>query len=495
MAIIAGTTVNWRTSPRIITIPDGVTEVTIDDLQDTLLDLEDDEEGMLWEHLRNTSGGEDLGGGVSVGITMELQNAKLSFSQHISELETGTVTSSNSNGDTLIDSSATFITNGVSPGDTIINLTDGSQATVITIDSETQITCYSLEQGTDNQFDSSDSYEILDVQDCEVTGGNLVAVDEGGSSINPIFPTFGNFVTRTSSSSATSTSQTLLEHASFGGGVTLDTSSSYTYEDTSGSVIVGTPLYPVNNTQDAATIAAERGLGKIFVKGNLTLDGSDDVTGLILRGESINLSNLTINTASTTTEAQFENFTVTGILDGENTLTNCHIQGLNYVNGQIFSCMIGPGTISLDGASDCDILNCWSGVIGTDTPVVDMGGSGQALSIRGYSGGIKIMNKTGSESVSIDLVSGQIKLDPDAVTGVTSGTIVCRGVGKVINADTNALFESGSTTLNSATIINETMNPTSVADAVWDEPVNDHQTTGSFGKLVKFIKTLILSKL
>jgi len=79
MAIIEGVTVDWRSSPRIITVPSPLTEITITDLQDTLLDIEDSDEGILWPHLRNTAGGEDLGGGVFVSLTMELQNAKLAF--------------------------------------------------------------------------------------------------------------------------------------------------------------------------------------------------------------------------------------------------------------------------------------------------------------------------------------------------------------------------------------------------------------------------------
>ena len=58
MAIISGVTIDFTLSPRVITIPTTETAVTITDLQDTLLDLEDDDEGILHPHLRNTSGGE-----------------------------------------------------------------------------------------------------------------------------------------------------------------------------------------------------------------------------------------------------------------------------------------------------------------------------------------------------------------------------------------------------------------------------------------------------
>ena len=69
-----------------------------------------------------------------------------------------------------------------------------------------------------------------------------------------------------------------------------------------------------------------------------------------------------------------------------------------------------------------------------------MGGSGNSLGLRDYNGGIKIINKTGPESASIDLASGQVKID---LATCTAGKIVIRGTGKVINADTGDHLPSG----------------------------------------------------
>lgn len=79
MSIISGITVDWSSSPRIITIPAPLTEVIVEDLQDTLLDIEDSEEGICFSNLRDASGMEDLGGGIYVGLTIKLLNAKLKF--------------------------------------------------------------------------------------------------------------------------------------------------------------------------------------------------------------------------------------------------------------------------------------------------------------------------------------------------------------------------------------------------------------------------------
>ena len=56
MSIINGVTVDFRLLPRVITIPDTETEVSIEDLQDTLLKQEDGDEGILHSDLRKTSG-------------------------------------------------------------------------------------------------------------------------------------------------------------------------------------------------------------------------------------------------------------------------------------------------------------------------------------------------------------------------------------------------------------------------------------------------------
>lgn len=201
MAIISGTTVDFTVTPRIITIPSPTVEVSIDDLQDTLQDLEDDEVGIVWPHLRNTSGGEALGGGTSVGLTMELQDAQLSFEARVTGLETGSVTTGGTA--TFIDSTALFETNNVGRGDLVFNETDSSQCTIIEVVSETELVTTALTGGTSNDFAISDAYTVYDVVRCNVAGGNIVAVDDVGAELDPIFPTFGTQVVRTASSSST----------------------------------------------------------------------------------------------------------------------------------------------------------------------------------------------------------------------------------------------------------------------------------------------------
>jgi hypothetical protein len=73
-------TVNWNVSPRIITVASPSTEITVQDLHDTCRDLEEKlDDGLQFEHLIDSAGKEPLGGGVLVGITSTLNNARVAF--------------------------------------------------------------------------------------------------------------------------------------------------------------------------------------------------------------------------------------------------------------------------------------------------------------------------------------------------------------------------------------------------------------------------------
>jgi len=81
---------------------------------------------------------------------------------------TGTTTGVAS-GSVLIDSTATFVTDGVVAGDIVGNITDSSFAVVKAVNSETQLTLTKLIEGTDNTWSTSDSYAIKVVPHQQLT--------------------------------------------------------------------------------------------------------------------------------------------------------------------------------------------------------------------------------------------------------------------------------------------------------------------------------------
>ena len=351
MTIRADLVVDWNSSPRVVTVQAPSVEITIQDLHDSCRSLEAASEAMDNRPLIDSSGYEDLGGGVAVGITATLQNALLAFEAR-----------------------------------------------------------------------SGPTYT-----QCKVNGGNVVAVDENNVTFStPISPTAFTQVVVTASSSATSQNQASIEYSSFDGGVWIDEQGSVSGTDG----LKGNAQFPVNNIPDAVAIANIRGLPRtIFIIGNLLISSGDDVSNFKIIGQNPARTILTIQEPSNTTGCEITECTVTGVLDGLTIIRYCTIENISYFNGFIYESEIN-GTITLGNNAQAAILGCYSGQAGQTTPTIDFGGSGQALSLRKYAGGILLENKTGPEPVSIDLIGGQVKID---LTTVTSGTVVVRGTGRVVN--------------------------------------------------------------
>jgi hypothetical protein len=228
---------------------------------------------------------------------------------------------------------------------------------------------------------------------------------------------------------------TAIEYASFNGGVTIDINNISGKAVSGTEFPIGTPQKPSDNIDDAYAIAEYRGFPTFFVRGDLDITSAvPDLHDYEFIGDGMDRTTIDIESEAVVTDCAYQHATVTGTLDGNSRLIMCQIEDLVYVKGFVEQCVLAPGTITLAGDEEAHFLDCWSGVPGTSTPTINMGGSGQALALRNYNGGIKLTNKTGPEAVSIDLNSGQIILDPT----VTNGEIVCRGIGKLTDGSDGA---------------------------------------------------------
>jgi len=196
----------------------------------------------------------------------------------------------------------------------------------------------------------------------------------------------------------------------------------------------GTRGQPVNNLADAKTIAEARGLNVFAIMASMTLTTETIDAGYIIRGDNPVTVTITIDPSVNVENAIFENATITGTLDGSNVFRECHILNVNFFNGAIHNCSI-QGTITLGGGITAEIYDSWSGVAGGgvgQTAEIDMGGAGQDLLMRNYAGGIDLINGTGASSVSIDMNSGRVIVDPT----VTAGNYYVRGVAQVYDGST-----------------------------------------------------------
>jgi hypothetical protein len=298
------------------------------------------------------------------------------------------------------------------------------------------------------------------------------AVNFSGANTNVQDVTNVNQVSIRPSNSAGLIQTREIEHASFNGRVCVDV-----MNGEAGTLYpIGTSNNPVNNLADALLIIAVRWFDTIHVMGNLTI-ASGDYAGLIFKGESPTKTTITIEAAADVTGCEFENAEVHGVLDGGVHISHCRIDDLTNFNGIAeHSILHGAVPIVLNGNQPTYLLDCHSGVAGAETPTIDMGGSGQELQIRNYNGGIKLINKSGVDKVSIDVNSGHVKLD----SSVTNGEILIRGVGKLTDNSDGAAVDA-----------THLVNPLTVADQVVDEDLSEHSPPQSLAATVKRIAGLL----
>jgi hypothetical protein len=228
----------------------------------------------------------------------------------------------------------------------------------------------------------------------------------------------------------------------------------------------GTFRMPLNNFEDVLDVANYYGNPIIKIIGDATVDNSNDYNGMIFIGESMSKSEITVSTNANVYQAEFYNCTLSGVLDGEAVVKDSKVSDLNYINGVLEKCLLDEGTITLGGSHEAVFLDCWCGSP-DNYPTIDMGGSGQDLSIRNYSGAINIENLTGDNNVSITLIAGKVVLD----NSITAGNIYVCGNGVVED-------NSGGTAVVDT---DDLLNPNVITEKVWDEPTADRQTPGTIG--------------
>lgn len=220
-----------------------------------------------------------------------------------------------------------------------------------------------------------------------------------------------------------------LAYSSFNGGVTIDAILGYSGV---GSLpdgrVIGTPSAPSNNIEDAHTILVERGFNKMFVVSNLAINTEDFGHGITFEGLSSLSTTLTLGAGTDVDNCIFRQFTIGGTLDNNNRLENCLIEAIDSFDGVMENCGISGG-ITMGGATQTTMVNCYSNVAGGNTTPYISIGSGSDLAIRGYKGGIELQDKTSTDAVSIDMESGQVVVAATCI----SGEVTLRGTGEIVD--------------------------------------------------------------
>jgi hypothetical protein len=188
-------TIDYTLSPRVARLAAPEVNLSLQDYVDTLRVAESQFQGMSHPFLINASGKEDLGDGVSVGITVQEQNLRLAFdSRRTPAVDESTVTTGSGAPNlqgryVFVDTNADFVTAGVQPGSLVINWTDRSMADVVEVIDANTIRMEELVNGTDNEMGLGDVYSIFNIIQVRVSAGNLTAVDDLAAAINAVLPT------------------------------------------------------------------------------------------------------------------------------------------------------------------------------------------------------------------------------------------------------------------------------------------------------------------
>ena len=437
--------------PRIMFIPNSVDDATVSDLIDTFAARQADLNNLIFAPMMSAGGTEELGGGIEVAKTLTNLNLQIAFKPVRVWTSVGTITGADATGVLLTDTGANFVADAVLPGASVFNFRTGAIGTVFrVVNLENLLMLDALAGGTpDNEWQAGDTYRIKNIRQVNVSGGNDVAIDDLEAELGPILPTVFTQVVRTASASATTANIVALEHSTFGGGVTVDIAGG-----TAGTAFpAGTLLQPVNNMTDALAIAITNGLNKFFVRGDLTLnDASLNLREFMFFGQSAQSSLITVDTLADIEDCEFSVCTLTGVLDGGNTVRDAVVEDVSFFNGFLFQTKV-LGTLTLGGSTAAVLDFCFGGA--GATTIFDMGGSGSSLNLANFSGEVQIINKTGTDKLDVKMAAGSVELAASVVA--TAGDVVISGTAGLVNNATDPANVDATNLLSPATIAEATL--------------------------------------
>lgn len=294
--------------------------------------------------------------------------------------------------------------------------------------------------------------EIINGYRIEFEDGQY-AVNLVGANSNIADVTVVNQVSVRSANSAGLTYSKEIEDQSFlDGRIWIDT----IYGEAGSQYPRGTTAEPTKSYEDAEIIAAQRSLPhRFWLNGPqyLYLHGTDKDHADWLGSSPVNA--FLILAGADTTEYIIKRIAITGQANGAFSLQDGVVQDVTNWESDASNSGIG-GTITLPNKAMTELItfhDCFSIVPGTGTPFLDFNDATNALvQFRNYTGGMTIQNFSSADNhMSIDVVSGHIKLD----STVTAGTIVIRGTGHITDNS------------NGATVITDGFTP------VWTEAEKD----------------------
>lgn len=230
---------------------------------------------------------------------------------------------------------------------------------------------------------------------------------------------------------------------------------------------IGTSKYPVNNLDDALTIAHSRNINTIILENSITIEATHDISNLAIQTIGIMGTTITFTDGCSANNSAFRYANLEGVLNGNDILLveSCSILNLENFSG------IMQGVAFLQGSeisigSWAELYNCRAGGDPGNEPEISIGDS--VLSIQQYRGNLKLKDKTGSNRTVASFLPGNVIIDSTCV----SGSIQILGVGEV---------EADNSGDNCHVDLDAVISRSSISESVWDEELVKHlndKTTG-----------------
>lgn len=423
-------------NPRVIEILAPLTEVSIQDLTDQIKDWEDEPASLSYPILVKTFGKQTLGGGVAVGITAELQNAKISFTAR---------------------------------------------------------------DGTDTPP------EVL----CTISGGNLVAVDENNAAMSPIYPTAYTQVVISQSSSATISTPPSDDHLIYlinslrgkqrqvGGFWYWNPSSgsdsndgttpgravlTFSKAQTLASAGTGDTIFCLASHSSGTTTVTET---LTITKANLKVMGPGQSFRLVptattdptitIAASGVEVSGLYVSTAGTGAENAI-NVAANNAYVADCWIANVRGHGISVASSsrtQIQSCVVehcgasgtGNGINLGDSTTETQITRC---IIFDNINGIALSGTGIADNV--LENNLVYQHSGYGVTVGADVLRTHVRSGHTFNKNTTGNT-------QDLGTDTYIETQAGGASASE------------IADAVWDEVISGHVTSGSTGKTLKDAKT------
>jgi hypothetical protein len=376
MTVRTDVSIDWESSPRILTVAAPSTEITIQDLFDTCKYLEDSPVGLSYLFLISAGGKEALGGSDAVGITATLNNAVVAF-----EARSGPTWE------------LCIISGGnlVAVDDVGANLDPRYPTAYTTVDRalSSSPTISGVESIAEDTADA--------VWDEDLSGHNV------------------------------------LNSASVGLRGTTYQIGSLIFDSVNGTSgtgwPVGTTYEPSDNLTDALLIMSYGKVKDLILQSDLTISATHDVSDLVIRTIGLMDTDVILGSGCTANNTSFRNVNLSGEITAGNQLLiyDCSIGNLTNFRG------IMNNVAFLQGSEI--VINGWANIIqgtagGDPTNEVEFSIGTAALNMSHWTGNLKLKNKTGSNRSVINCDSGNIIIDSTCV----AGTIQLLGTG-FIEAD------------------------------------------------------------